>query len=115
MFLLLCSLLDGPSSKLASTASPKSYVRFPYTARSWQHPADTLWSAFTLARFFFLQLLLVDSMASSREEEAVEAAEIMQNQIYYNGDILEMAHTVVLRFKDQSIAYVSLTNHISPF
>lgn len=43
-------------------------------------------------------------MAVSGEEEPVEAAEILQNQIYYNGDILELAFDVVAKFKDQSVA-----------
>lgn len=43
-------------------------------------------------------------MAASGEEEPLEAAEILQNQIYYNGDILDLAHDLVAKFKDQSVA-----------
>jgi replication fork protection complex subunit Tof1/Swi1 len=43
-------------------------------------------------------------MVLSSDEEAVEAAEIMQHQIYYNGEVLDLTHLVVLKFKDQSLA-----------
>lgn len=43
-------------------------------------------------------------MAASKEEEPLEAAEILQNQIYYNGDILDLAHDLVAKYKDQSVA-----------
>ncbi|KAL7415832.1 timeless protein-domain-containing protein [Mrakia frigida] len=58
-------------------------------------------------------LLLIDAMAVSGEEEPVEAAEILQNQIYYNGDILELAFDVVAKFKDQSVAYLDAVVHLA--
>lgn len=50
-----------------------------------------------------MQLLLTDAMVQSGEEEAVEAAEILQNQIYYNGDILELSMRLMAGYKFQSI------------
>ena len=50
------------------------------------------------------QLLLVDAMAISAEEEDVEVAEILQNRLYYNGDILDSSLQVVSQYKDQSVA-----------
>ena len=43
-------------------------------------------------------------MAASTEEEDVEVAEILQNRLYYNGDILDSALQVVSHYKDQSVA-----------
>jgi replication fork protection complex subunit Tof1/Swi1 len=51
-----------------------------------------------------MQLLLIDAMSISEEEEDVEVAEILQNQLYYNGDILDSSLSVVSQYKDQSIA-----------
>ena len=53
-----------------------------------------------------LQLLLIDTMALSSEEEDVEAAEILQNQIYYNGDVLDSSLQVITTYRDQSISYL---------
>ena len=52
-------------------------------------------------------------MAASKEEEPLEAAEILQNQIYYNGDILDLAHDVVAKYKDQSVAYLDAVVHLA--
>ena len=48
--------------------------------------------------------MLIDAMSLSGEEEVVEIAEILQNRLYYNGDILDSALTVVSNYKDQSVA-----------
>ena len=50
------------------------------------------------------QLLLIDAMSLSDEEEDVEAAEILQNRLYYNGDILDSSLQVISQYKDQSVA-----------
>lgn len=43
-------------------------------------------------------------MARSHDKEEAKTAEVLQNQLYYNGDILDAALEVVARYKDQSIA-----------
>jgi replication fork protection complex subunit Tof1/Swi1 len=43
-------------------------------------------------------------MSLSGEEEDQEVAEILQHQIYYNGDVLDAAYSVVAQYKDQSVA-----------
>jgi hypothetical protein len=52
------------------------------------------------------KLLLIDAMSTSNVEEDVEVAEILQNQLYYNGDILDSSLSVVSQYKDQSVASV---------
>ncbi len=52
------------------------------------------------------QLLLLDAMSTSNVEEDVEVAEILQHQLYYNGDILDTSLTVISQYKDQSVACV---------
>lgn len=42
-------------------------------------------------------------MASSTDKEDVEAAEILQNQIYYNGDILDECRKVISEYKNQAV------------
>jgi replication fork protection complex subunit Tof1/Swi1 len=50
------------------------------------------------------QLLLIDAMAVSDQEEDNEVAEILQHQLYYNGDVLDSSLEVVAKYKDQSVA-----------
>lgn len=49
------------------------------------------------------QLLLIEAMSHSSDEEDSEAAAIIQNQLYYNGDILDASLQVVSNYKDQSV------------
>lgn len=49
------------------------------------------------------QLLLIDSMASSDEEDDVDVANTLQEQLYYNGDILDSCLLVISQYKDQSV------------
>jgi replication fork protection complex subunit Tof1/Swi1 len=42
-------------------------------------------------------------MAVSKLEEDLEVAEILQHQLYYNGDVLDSSLEVVAKYKDQSI------------
>ncbi|CED82764.1 timeless-domain-containing protein [Phaffia rhodozyma] len=58
-------------------------------------------------------LLLVDAMSTSREEEPVEAAEILQNQIYYNGDILELSIKLMAGYRLQSRDYLDSVIHFA--
>lgn len=50
-------------------------------------------------------------MAVSDQEEDNEVAEILQHQLYYNGDVLDSSLEVVAKYKDQSVASV----HFPPF
>ena len=43
-------------------------------------------------------------MATSNDEEDLEVANILQNQLYYNGDILDSCLLVISQYKDQSVA-----------
>jgi replication fork protection complex subunit Tof1/Swi1 len=45
-------------------------------------------------------------MAVSEQEEDNEVAEILQHQLYYNGDVLDSSLEVVAKYKDQSVAYL---------
>lgn len=49
------------------------------------------------------QLLLIDSMAQSKVEDDIETASLLQEQLYYNGDILDSCLQVVSQYKDQSV------------
>ena len=57
-----------------------------------------------MAVVLILQLLLIDAMSLSDDKEDNEVAEILQDQLYYNGDILESSLAVVSGYKDQSLA-----------
>ncbi|KAI9636791.1 topoisomerase 1-associated factor 1 [Dioszegia hungarica] len=58
-------------------------------------------------------LLLIDAMSTSSDASDAEAAEILQNSIYYNYDILDSALTVMAQYKDQSIAYLDSVVHFA--
>ncbi|TXT09069.1 hypothetical protein VHUM_02543 [Vanrija humicola] len=58
-------------------------------------------------------LLLIDAMAHSTDEEDSEAAAIIQNQLYYNGDILDASLRVVSNYKDQSVGYLEAIIHFA--
>lgn len=45
-------------------------------------------------------------MATSPDEADVEVAEILQHQLYYNGDILDSSLEAVTRYKEQSIGFL---------
>jgi replication fork protection complex subunit Tof1/Swi1 len=49
------------------------------------------------------QLLLIDAMATSEDEIDLEAAAVLQEQLYYNGDILDSCLMVISQYKDQSV------------
>jgi replication fork protection complex subunit Tof1/Swi1 len=48
-------------------------------------------------------------MIASENEDDLEVAEILQDQLYYNGDILEVSLMAISNYKDQSISYVNRT------
>ena len=48
-------------------------------------------------------------MAVSDQEEDNEVAEILQHQLYYNGDVLDSSLEVVAKYKDQSVALVAIS------
>ncbi|KAK8843979.1 hypothetical protein IAR55_006771 [Kwoniella newhampshirensis] len=58
-------------------------------------------------------LLLIDSMAVSEDDEDRETAEVLQHQLYYNGDILDSSLSVVMQYKDQSVAYLDSVIHFA--
>ncbi|WRT69168.1 uncharacterized protein IL334_006152 [Kwoniella shivajii] len=58
-------------------------------------------------------LLLLDAMVTSAEEEDIEVAEIVQNNLYYNGDILDSSLSVISQYKDQSVAYLDSVVHFA--
>ncbi|WVW79467.1 hypothetical protein I302_101436 [Kwoniella bestiolae CBS 10118] len=58
-------------------------------------------------------LLLLDAMATSGEQEDVEVAEIVQDNLYYNGDILDSSLSVISQYKDQSVAYLDSVIHFA--
>lgn len=57
---------------------------------------------------------MIDAMAVSDLEEDLEVAEILQHQLYYNGDVLDSSLEVVAKYKDQSIAYVQTSRNVCP-
>ena len=52
-------------------------------------------------------------MSLSPLEDDVAAAEVLQNSLYYNYDILDTSLTVVAQYKDQSIAYLGSIIHFA--
>ncbi|OCF79113.1 topoisomerase 1-associated factor 1 [Kwoniella mangroviensis CBS 8886] len=58
-------------------------------------------------------LLLLDAMAMSGEQEDVKVAEIVQDNLYYNGDILDSSLSVISQYKDQSVAYLDSVIHFA--
>jgi len=58
-----------------------------------------------LVFLFLFQLLLIDVMShKDAPESAIEAAEILQHQLYYNGETLEIALDSLKNYKEQSIS-----------
>ncbi|KZW03785.1 timeless-domain-containing protein [Exidia glandulosa HHB12029] len=58
-------------------------------------------------------LLLVQAMSGSGDEELVEAAEALQHQLYYNGEIMDLAFDSLKSYKEQSLAYLHATVHLA--
>jgi len=53
-------------------------------------------------------LLLVEAMSKSANEEYADAADALQHQLWYNGEILDLCYDALKTYKDQSIASVFL-------
>ncbi|KAF8578836.1 timeless-domain-containing protein [Ramaria rubella] len=51
-------------------------------------------------------LLLIDGMALVSDPMLSESAEILQHQLYYNGEVLDLAIEGLQNYKEQSIAYL---------
>jgi hypothetical protein len=49
-------------------------------------------------------LLLIDSMSVLPDATLSEAAETLQHQLYYNGEVLDLAFEGLQGYKEQSIA-----------
>ncbi|EIW66064.1 hypothetical protein TREMEDRAFT_65909 [Tremella mesenterica DSM 1558] len=60
-------------------------------------------------------LLLIDAMSLSTEEVDNEIAEILQNQLYYNGDVLDASLAVVTSYKENtgSVTYLDSVVHFA--
>lgn len=52
-------------------------------------------------------------MSASADPDDQEVADILQHQLYYNGEILETALAVVAGYKDQSIGYLDAVVHFA--
>lgn len=52
-------------------------------------------------------------MSASNDPDDQEVADILQHQLYYNGEILETALAVVAGYKDQSIGYLDAVVHFA--
>lgn len=51
-----------------------------------------------------LKLLLSDEMAGCTQAPAVvEVAEVLQDKLYYSGDVMDVVVMVMGRYKDQSV------------
>lgn len=57
-------------------------------------------------------LLLIDAMSLASDATLREAAEILQHQLYYNGEILDLAYDGLLGYKEQSVASVSFLKFV---
>ncbi|EJD53471.1 timeless-domain-containing protein [Auricularia subglabra TFB-10046 SS5] len=57
-------------------------------------------------------LQLVDAMGHSGDDELVDAAQALQHQLYYNGEILDLCFDSLKTYKEQSLAYLNATVHL---
>ncbi|WVQ93115.1 hypothetical protein IAU59_000179 [Kwoniella sp. CBS 9459] len=85
-----------------------------YRLKSAMDDKPPAWTELQASLDCFTQiLLLLDEMAASKNEEEVEVAEIVQNNLYYNGDILDSSLSVISQYKDQSVAYLDSVIHFA--
>ncbi|CAK9781717.1 hypothetical protein CC85DRAFT_324759 [Cutaneotrichosporon oleaginosum] len=69
---------------------------------------DKAWTELQASVDCFTQILLVlESMSLSTNQEDVDAGNLLQNQLYYNADILDASLAVVSNFTSQSYSYLS--------
>ncbi|BEI92678.1 uncharacterized protein CcaverHIS019_0503060 [Cutaneotrichosporon cavernicola] len=68
---------------------------------------EVAWTELEASIDCFTQVLLVlEAMSSSTNQEDVDAGNLLQNQLYYNAEILEASIQVVSNFKQQSYSYL---------
>ncbi|OCF42971.1 topoisomerase 1-associated factor 1 [Kwoniella heveanensis CBS 569] len=85
-----------------------------YRLKSAMDDKPPAWTELQASLDCFTQiLLLLDEMAASKNEEDVDVAEIVQNNLYYNGDILDSSLSVISQYKDQSVAYLDSVIHFA--
>ncbi|KIJ43813.1 hypothetical protein M422DRAFT_136778, partial [Sphaerobolus stellatus SS14] len=58
-------------------------------------------------------LILIDNMSHASDPTLLEAAEVLQHQLYYNGDVLDFAIEGLQNYKEQSIAYLDSSVHLA--
>lgn len=57
--------------------------------------------------------MLVEALSTSAEESDRQVAERLQDNLYYQADVLDSALTVIASYKDQSIAYLDAIIHFA--
>lgn len=60
-------------------------------------------------------MLLIDAMSSSKDADAVSVSEVLQVQIVYNGEVLDIAFDSLRVYKEstQSLAYLDSSVHLA--
>ena len=72
-----------------------------------------LWTELHAAIDCFIQMLLtIDALSASPDEEHRETADVLQNKLYYQSEILDSVLEVVSKFKDQSKKYLESVIHL---
>ncbi|WVF65442.1 hypothetical protein IAT40_000170 [Kwoniella sp. CBS 6097] len=85
-----------------------------YRLKSAMDDKPPAWTELQASLDCFTQiLLLLDEMAASKNQDDVDVAEIVQNNLYYNGDILDSSLSVISQYKDQSVAYLDSVIHFA--
>ncbi|GMK55868.1 hypothetical protein CspeluHIS016_0209240 [Cutaneotrichosporon spelunceum] len=68
---------------------------------------DAAWTELEASIDTFTQILLVlEAMSLSTNQDDVDGGNLLQNQLYYNAEILEASIQVVSKFKQQSYSYL---------
>lgn len=58
------------------------------------------------------QLLVIDALHTSGNEEYKEVAEVLQDKLYYEGDTLDMVLKVASTYKNQPVRYLDTIVHL---
>lgn len=60
-------------------------------------------------------ILVIDNMSSSGDEDVIDAAEVLQQQIIYNGEMLDIAFESLRTYKEgtQSLAYLDSSVYLA--
>lgn len=75
-----------------------------------------LWNELQAGLECLTQLVLViDGMAASDAEDVVDAAEVLQQQIIYNGELLDISLESLRTYREgtQSLAYLDASVHLA--